>query len=324
MAEKKKAPATKSDDSVNEEKVVKPDTAQTKVKKTKAKVEPAETLAKAGKRSKKVQEEEAQKVAKEIKKTETKEQEAEEAEKPKVIQKPRIIKYSKNQKAARELVEAGKLYTVSEAIALLPKLSKTKFDATAEVHISLGIDPKKSDENLRTSAALPAGSGKTVNVAVITSDAEAAKAKKAGADSSDADQLLTEIGKGKFNFDVLIASPDKMGDLGRHAKVLGPKGLMPSPKNGTVTNNPAAMVEEIKKGRAEIKNDAQGIVHTAFGKLSFKPSDLEANLRAVLNAVKANKPAGAKGIYIKSIYLTSSMSPSVKLDPTEAFKNSKE
>lgn len=275
---------------------------------------------KAGKKSTKAQAEEAQKEAKEARKASKETEE----EKPKQIQKPRVITYSKNQKAARELVEAGKLYTLKEAIELLPKLSKTNFDATAEVHVSLDIDPKQSDQNLRTSAPLPAGSGKSVKVAVITSDKEAAAAKKAGADNSDAEQILSDIGKGKLDFDVLIASPDKMSDLGRHAKVLGPKGLMPSPKSGTVTNNPAAMVEEIKKGRAEIKNDAQGIVHSAFGKLSFKPADLEANLRSILNAVKANKPTGVKGVYVKSIYITSSMSPSIKLDTTEAFRNSKE
>ncbi|MBA3679262.1 50S ribosomal protein L1, partial [Candidatus Saccharibacteria bacterium] len=216
------------------------------------------------------------------------------------------------------------LYTVSEAVELLPKLSKTKFDATAEVHIVLDIDPKQSDQNLRTSAALPAGSGKTVKVAVITSDKEADAAKKAGADNTDAAAILADIAKGKLDFDVLIASPDKMSELGRHAKVLGPKGLMPSPKSGTVTNNPAAMVEEIKKGRAEIKNDPSGIVHVAFGKLSFKAADLEANLRAVLGAVRTNKPAGVKGIYVKTIYITSSMSPSIKLDTTELQKSSKE
>ena len=160
-------------------------------------------------------------------------------------------------------------------------------------------------------------------IAVITGEKDAELAKKAGADSTSAEKILADIAKGKLDFDVLIASPDKMADLGRHAKVLGPKGLMPSPKSGTVTNNPAAMVEEIKKGRAEIKNDAQGIVHVAFGKLSFSTKDLESNLRVVLKAISANKPAGVKGVYVKTVYLTSSMSPSIKLDPLEAFKPAK-
>lgn len=284
-------------------------------------VEPAKATktAKAGKKSAKALEEVAEKEAKQERKASKQDEE----EKPKQVQKPRVITYSKNQKAAREQVEAGKLYSITEALELLPKLSKTKFDATAEVHISLDIDPKQSDQNLRASAPLPAGTGKTVKIAVITGEKDAELAKKAGADSTSAEKILADIAKGKLDFDVLIASPDKMADLGRHAKVLGPKGLMPSPKSGTVTNNPAAMVEEIKKGRAEIKNDAQGIVHVAFGKLSFSTKDLESNLRVVLKAISANKPAGVKGVYVKTVYLTSSMSPSIKLDPLEAFKPAK-
>ena len=276
--------------------------------------------AKAGKHSKKAILEAEAKAKKEAhKKHDSK---VTEESKPKPIKKPHVVKYSKNQKAARALIEPNKLYDIKEAIILLPKLSKTKFDATAEVHISLSIDTKQSEQNLRTSAALPAGSGQTVRIAVIAGEKDALAAKKAGADLTDDQDLLTAIGKGKFDFDVLIATPEKMSELGRHAKVLGPKGLMPSPKNGTVTNNPSSMVEEIKRGRAEIKNDSSGNVHVAFGKLSFKPSELEDNLRAVLYAVKNNKPNGVKGVYIKSIYITSSMSPSIKLDTELAFKKS--
>jgi large subunit ribosomal protein L1 len=273
---------------------------------------------KAGKHSKKALAEEEAKAQKEERKKKAVEDEAE--EKPKVIQKPRIKRYTKNQKSSRELIDFDKLYTITEAIELLPKISKVKFDPTAEVHISLQLDTKQADQNLRTSAALPAGTGKKVRVAVITSDKEAEAAKKAGADNVDAEAILSAISKGKLDFDVLVASPDKMGELGKHAKVLGPKGLMPSPKSGTVTPTPSALVEEIKKGRAEIKNDANGIVHVAFGKLSFKPKDLETNLMAVIKAIKSNKPSGVKGTYIKSIYVTSSMSPSIKLDIAEALK----
>jgi len=303
-------------------------TAEAKLEKLKQADLPANTTkttetastAKAGKKSSKSLEEIALKEAKQERK-DSKLVDAE--EKPKQIQKPRVISYSKNQTAAREQVEAGKLYGIAEALELLPKLSKTKFDATAEVHISLGIDPKQSDQNLRVSAALPAGTGKTVKIAVITGDKDSELAKKAGADITNADEILADIAKGKLDFDVLIASPDKMTDLGRHAKVLGPKGLMPSPKSGTVTNNPVAMVEEIKKGRAEIKNDAQGIINVAFGKLSFSSKDLESNLRVILKAVSANKPSGVKGVFVKSVYLSSSMSPSIKLDSLEAFKPAK-
>ncbi len=274
--------------------------------------------AKAGKHSKKAIAEAEAKAKKQERKKSSKE--TKEEARPKIVQKPRVIKYSKNQKAARALVEPTKLYDIKEALELLPKLSKTKFDATAELHVALSLDTKQADQNLRTSASLPAGSGKNVKIAVIANDKDSSTAKKSGADLTNAQDILTAIGKGKFDFDVLIATPEKMADLGRHAKVLGPKGLMPSPKSGTVTNNPAAVVEEIKKGRAEIKNDSSGIVHVPFGKLSFKTTDLENNLRAILSAIKTNKPNGVKGTYIKSIYVTSSMSPSIKLDPEAAFK----
>ena len=276
------------------------------------------TTTKAGKHSKKALAEEEAKAKKEERKKKAAEKVSE--EKPKVIQKPRVKWYSKNQKITRELIDFDKLYTVTEAIELLPKISKVKFDPTAEVHISLDIDTKQADQNLRTSAPLPAGTGKKVRVVVITSDKEAELAKKAGADSVDSEAILSSIAKGKLDFDVLVASPDKMGELGKYAKVLGPKGLMPSPKSETVTPKPSKVVEEIKKGRAEVKNDANGIVHVAFGKLSFKAKDLESNLLAVIKAVKSNKPSGVKGTYIKSIYVTSSMSPSIKLDAAEALK----
>lgn len=278
----------------------------------------SQATTKAGKHSKKALAEQEAKAQKEERKKKAAEDRVE--DKPKTIQKPRIKRYSKNQKSSRELIDFDKSYDITEAIALLPKISKVKFDPTAEVHISLQLDTKQADQNLRTSAALPAGTGKKVAVAVITNDKEAEAAKKAGADNVDAEAILSAISKGKLDFDVLVASPDKMGELGKHAKVLGPKGLMPSPKSGTVTPTPSTIVEEIKKGRAEIKNDANGIVHVAFGKLSFKSKDLENNLMAVIKAVKSNKPSGVKGTYIKSIYVTSSMSPSIKLDIAEVLK----
>lgn len=292
-------------------------------KTTKAAVKPADTLAKSGKRSKKVQVEAAEKVAKEAKKVESKKDKVESSEKPKAVQKPRVVKYSKNQKAARELVELEKLYTLSEAIDLLPKLSRVKFDATAELHATLNIDPKQADQMVRTSASLPAGTGKSVRVAVLAGDKDAAEAKKAGADISDAAELLGAIGKGKFDFDILVATPEKMAELGRHAKVLGPKGLMPSPKNGTVTPKPADVIAEIKKGRVELKNDPSGIVHVSFGKLSFASKDLLANAKAAIAALQNARPAGVKGVYMRSLYITSSMSPSIKLDITEAVKEAK-
>jgi large subunit ribosomal protein L1 len=297
---------------------------ESKIENPKSKIKPAEKLAKSGKRSKKVQTEAAEQAAKAEKKVISKKKKEEKAETTKVVQKPHVKHYSKNQKAARELLEKDKLYTLAEAVELLPKLSKVKFDATAELHASLNIDPKQADQMLRASASLPAGTGKNVRVAVLAGESDAEAAKKAGADITDAEMLLGDIGKGKFDFEVLIATPEKMAELGRHAKVLGPKGLMPSPKNNTVTPNPASVVAEIKKGRVELKNDPAGIVHLSIGKLSFKQADLLANAKTAVSALYSARPTGVKGVYVKSLYITSSMSPSIKLDAAEALKESKE
>ncbi len=317
MAEAKKAKVEKSEEVTIEAKDTKKKTT------TKSAVKPTEVLAKAGKRSKKVQEAEAEKVAKEAKKTEVKAKAAAESDKPKPVQKPHVVRYSKNQKAARELLEKDKLYTLGEAVELLPKLSKVKFDATAELHATLNIDPKQADQMLRAAAALPAGTGKTVRVAVLAGDKDATEAKKAGADISDAAELISAISKGKFDFDILVATPEKMPELGRYAKTLGPKGLMPSPKSNTVTAKPAEVIAEIKKGRVELKNDPSGIVHVSFGKLSFASKDLLANLKSILSALQNARPTGVKGVYIKSLFVTSSMSPSIKLDVNESIKEAK-
>jgi len=274
--------------------------------------------AKAGKRSAKSQAEVIEKEAKEAKKTES----AEEATK-KIKQKPRVKKYSKNQKAARELIDSAKLYSLKESIELLPKISKTKFDASAEIHVTLNIDPRQADQIVRTTTSLPAGTGKTLKVAVIAGEKEAESAKKAGADMADADAIIKDISKEKIAFDVLIATPDKMAELGKLAKVLGPKGLMPSPKNGTVTADPAKATEEFKKGKVEIKNDANGVIHVAFGKVSFKAEDLYANAKAVVKALSTSKPSGVKGVFIKNVFVNSSMSPSIRVDQNEALKESK-
>ncbi len=284
------------------------------VKKTKA----TET-AKAGKRSAKAQAEVAEKKAKSVKKAEA----SKEPEK-KVVQKPRVKNYTKNQKAARELIEAGKLYGLKEAVEMLPSLSKVKFDATAELHVTLNIDPRQADQMVRTNSILPAGTGKQVKLAVIASEKDAAAAKSAGADMTDAEEIIKQISKEKFDFDVLIATPDKMGELGKLAKVLGPKGLMPSPKNGTVTAEPAKAVEEFKKGKVEIKNDANGVVHVAFGKLSFKTEDLYKNAKAVIKALSSSKPSGVKGVFIRNMFISSSMSPSIRLDYPAAIKEAKQ
>ena len=272
------------------------------------------TTAKAGKRSAKAAKEAEEAEAKEERKVEA----AAKEDTPKPKAKPRVKKYSKNQKAMREAIDFDKLYTLDEAVALLQKISTVKFDPTLELHIRLDIDPRQADQTVRASTALPAGSGKTVRVAVLTADDKKAKAAaEAGADVTDSEQLLTDIAKGTLDFDVLVATPDTMAQLGRHAKTLGPKGLMPSPKSGTVTADPATAVKEIKQGRLEIKNDANGIIHAAVGKLSFKAEDLITNGRAVLQCVQTNRPSGVKGTYAKSITVAATTTPGVKLDSAE-------
>lgn len=273
--------------------------------------------AKAGKRSAKAVKEAEEEAEKEARKAEA----AEKEDAPKPKQKPRVKKYSKKQKAMREAIDFNKLYSSEEAVALVKEISQAKFDPTLEVHVRLDIDPRQADQMLRASTVLPAGTGKAVRVAVLTSDEKkAAAAKEAGAELTNSEDLLAAIGKGTFDFDVLVATPDMMPQLGRHAKALGPKGLMPSPKSGTVSADPANAVGEIKKGRLEIKNDANGIVHAAVGKLSFKDEDLLANLKAVLNCVQANRPGGVKGTYVKSISVSATMTPGIKLDTAELAK----
>lgn len=273
--------------------------------------------AKAGKRSAKAVKEAEEEAEKEARKAEA----AEKEDAPRPKQKPRVKKYSKKQKAMREAIDFNKLYTSEEAVALVKEISQAKFDPTLEVHVRLDIDPRQADQMLRASTVLPAGTGKAVRVAVLTSDEKkAAAAKEAGAELTNSEDLLAAIGKGTFDFDVLVATPDMMPQLGRHAKALGPKGLMPSPKSGTVSADPANAVGEIKKGRLEIKNDANGIVHAAVGKLSFKDEDLLANLKAVLNCVQANRPGGVKGTYVKSISVSATMTPGIKLDTAELAK----
>ncbi len=315
MAEAKKNKKEVKDETVkktNPEKIIKEEVAEKAAPKKLVKT------AKAGKRSSKVQAEVIEKEVKEAKKAKASEEIIN-----KVKQKPRVKKYSKNQKAARDLIEPTKLYTLKEALELLPKISKTNFDASAEIHVTLNIDPRQSDQIVRTTTSLPSGTGKSIKIAVIAQDEEAQLAKKAGADMVDADAIIKDISKEKINFDILIAAPDKMAELGKLAKVLGPKGLMPSPKNGTITADTAKATQEFKKGKVEIKNDANGVVHVAFGKVSFKAEDLYANVKAVVKALSVSKPSGVKGVFIKNMFINSSMSPSIRIDQNEALKESK-
>jgi large subunit ribosomal protein L1 len=270
--------------------------------------------AKAGKRSAKSLKEQAEKEAKEERKAQASEEKGE-AEKPKTAVKParsRLERKGKNYRKSQELIDRTKNYSLEEAIKLAKNTSKVKFDATVELHINLGVDPRHADQNVRDNLVLPKGTGRNVQVAVLTE--EAAEAKKAGADIAGSEELFSQLEKGSLNFDVLIATPALMPKLGKYARLLGPRGLMPNPKSGTVTNDVNKAVAEAKAGRIEYRVDSTGIVHLGIGKISFSETDLLDNAQAVLSNVKSNKPASVKGNYIKAVHLTTSMGPSVKVD----------
>jgi len=216
-------------------------------------------------------------------------------------------------KTARKKIE-DKEYAVDDAVVLLQTLSETKFCQTLEIAANLGVDPKHSDQQVRGIVPLPAGTGKDVRVAVICKEDKEAAAKAAGADIVGAAEIIEDIKAGKINFDVCIATPDMMGVVGQVARILGPKGLMPNPKLGTVTADVVTAVKNAKSGQVEFRVEKAGIVHVGVGKLSFTKDDLVKNVKALVSAVVKAKPAGAKGTYLKSIYMSSTMGPSVRID----------
>lgn len=276
-------------------------------------------VAKAGKRSAKAIAEAEEKQAKEAKKAAKKEADAEKEEKPKQVQKvrSRLERRGKGFRKSAELIEAEKSYGLVEALELATKTSHVKFDATVELHIRLGVDPRQADQNIRDMVVLPAGTGKTVRVAVFADADGVATAKKAGADIAGEDEFLQQLDKGTINFDILVATPAMMAKLGKYARVLGPKGLMPNPKSGTVTTDIAKAVTEAKAGRVEYRVDSTGIVHLGIGKVSFGKDKLVENARAVLASVKNNKPSSIKSAYVKSIFVTTSMGPSITVETSE-------
>lgn len=272
-------------------------------------------LAKAGKRSKKGIEEAEEKQAKIEHQKHASDEEEQEA-KPKKAVKParsRLERRSKNYRESAKLIEKDKAYELAEALELAVKTSKVKFDASVELHVGLNVDPKHADQNIRGTVSLPAGTGKDVRVAVLADVDEAKKAKAAGADIAGDDDLLAQIEKENINFDVLIAPPTMMAKLGKYARVLGPKGLMPNPKSGTVTTNLEKAVKEAKAGKVEYRVDSNGIIHLSIGKVSFKAEDLTKNAETVLAAIKAAKPGSVKGTYARSIFVTTTMGPSIKV-----------
>ncbi len=223
-------------------------------------------------------------------------------------------RHGKNYRKVAELVDKAKLYELTEAIELAKSTSPVKFDASLELHVNLGVDPRQADQMVRASVVLPAGTGKSLRVAVLVAAAKHAEVKQVGADLVGEDDLLAKIEKGQINFDRLITTPDMMPKLAKLAKILGPKGLMPNPKSGTVTSDVAKAVVEAKAGKVEFRIDKQAIIHQAIGKVSFKNEDLLTNAKTLINAVMKAKPGAAKGTYVKAIAMTTSMGPGIKLN----------
>ena len=223
-------------------------------------------------------------------------------------------KLSKRLQAAVAKIDDKKMYDPLAAVQLLKETATAKFDETAEVHIRLGIDPKYSDQQIRTTVSLPKGTGQTVRVAVLARGEKVQDANAAGADIAGSEELIDEIQKGMMDFDVLIATPDMMPKIARLGKQLGPRGLMPSPKGGTVTADLTGAVKEFKSGKLEFRADRTGIVHVMFGKASFTAEDLLANLKALQETIDRNRPSGAKGRFWRSIFVSAAMGPSIQVD----------
>lgn len=279
--------------------------------------ETEQKFAKSGKKSKKHIEEVKAEAERQERKLERAEEEAEAAKKPKGAApkvRPLIERRGKKYQEAYKLVEKGKVYSLKDAITLATKTSTVKFDATLEAHIRLGVDPRQADQNIRATIVLPNGNGKTVRVAVFAPLDEAKKAKAAGADIAEDEEFLKQLEKGTINFDVLISTPQYMPKLGKFARLLGPKGLMPNPKAGTVTADVEKAVKEAKAGKVEYRVDKQSIVHIGLGKLSFGEAKLLENAEAFFSSLKSQKPASIKGQFVKSIYLTTTMGPSIAVE----------
>ncbi len=225
-----------------------------------------------------------------------------------------MAKLTKKAKLIKAKVDANKQYSVADAVALLKEFSTSKFAESIDVSVNLGIDPRKSDQNVRGATVLPNGTGKTVRVAVFTQGANAEAAKEAGADIVGMDDLGDLVKKGEMNFDVVIASPDAMRVVGQLGQILGPRGLMPNPKVGTVTTDVAAAVRNAKSGQVRYRNDKGGIIHSTLGKVAFDTAAIQGNLEALIADLKRLKPSTSKGVYVRKITLSSTMGPGLWLD----------
>lgn len=272
--------------------------------------ESAKPTAKAGKRSAKGIEQAEEKIEKIESQKHRDETEAEQAKAaPKVVKlaRPKSERKGKNYRESYKLIDQTKSYSVEEAVELVKKTSKVKFDASVELHINLGVDPRQADQNIRGNLVLPGGTGKQVRVAVFDD------AKVASADLAGIDNISKALEKGEIKFDVLIATPANMAKLGKFARLLGPRGLMPNPKSGTVTTDVDKAVKEAKAGKVDYRVDSTGIVHVAVGKVSFDSKKLIENIEALLNNIRTQKPTSIKGNFVKAIHMSSSMGPSINL-----------
>lgn len=274
--------------------------------------------AKAGKHSTKGQKEAEEKQAK-IERQQHRDAVEDPETQPKTTKKPikptrsRLERRGKKYKKAAEQIDKAKEYTLTEALELAVKSNPAKFDASVELHIKLGVDPRQADQNIRGTVSLPAGIGKDIRVAVFADVDDAKKAKTAGADIAGSDEFLQQLDKEQIDFDVLISTPQMMAKLGKYARLLGPKGLMPNPKSGTVTKDVAVAVKEAKAGKVEYRVDSTGIVHLSVGKTNFSTQDLKSNTDAIIAAIKGAKPSSIKGAYVQSVYITTTMGPSIKV-----------
>lgn len=286
-------------------------------------IEPVEeeiVVAKAGKRSEKALAEAEAKAKKEARKasgdTSAQSEEAESHSKkgPRPVTRPLIERRGKNYRKVAELVDSSKVYTLADALELATKTNPSKFDASVEVHVKLGVDPRQSDQNIRATVSLPNGTGKTIRVAVFAPEVDHEKAKKAGADIVGDETLLAQLDKEEVNFDILVATPAYMPRLGKYARLLGPRGLMPNPKSGSVASDVAKAVTEAKAGKVEYRVDKQAIVHLSIGKVSFGATKLAENAKAFFDSLQSQKPSSLKSIYVRTTSVSTTQGPGIKVE----------
>jgi ribosomal protein L1 len=276
--------------------------------------------AKAGKRSEKSLAEAEEKAEKEARKEagdttpQSEEAEARTTKGPKPVVRPMIERRGKNYRKVAEHVDSSKVYPLAEALEIATKTNPAKFDASVEVHVRLGVDPRQADQNVRATVSLPSGTGKTIRVAVFAPESEHAGAKKAGADVVGDETFIKQLDKEEINFDILVATPQYMPKLGKYARLLGPRGLMPNPKSGTVAADVAKAVTEAKAGKVEYRVDKQAIVHLSIGKVSFGADKLAGNAKAFFDSLQAQKPSSLKNVYVKSTSISTTQGPGIKVE----------